>query len=66
MTDQDRRTNNLFILNELERLVESFPDLRFGQIIEVFVKDREGSDFFYEEPDLTLKRLKENVLKYGC
>ena len=59
MTDQDRRTNNLQILNELTSIVEKYPDLRFGQIISTFVNN--DSDLFYEEPDLTLKRVKERI-----
>lgn len=62
MTDQDRRTNNLQILNELTSIVEKYPDLRFGQIINTFINN--DSDLFYEEPDLTLKRLKERIKMY--
>lgn len=62
MTDQDRRTNNLQILNELTSIVEKYPDLRFGQIINTFINN--DSDIFYEEPDLTLKRIKERIKMY--
>ena len=62
MTDQNRRTNNLQILNELTSIVEKYPDLRFGQIINIFINN--DSDLFYEEPDLTLKRVKERIKMY--
>lgn len=62
MTNQDRRTNNLQILNELTSIVEKYPDLRFGQIINTFINN--DSDLFYEEPDLTLKRVRERIKIY--
>ena len=63
LTTQDRRSYNLQILNTLFKIVESYPDLRFGQIIESFCKDYE-TDFFYDEPDKTLQIIQER-LKYG-
>ena len=54
---QNRRSNNLEILNLLYKIVEKYPDLRFGQIIEVFCKDLK-KDLFYEEPDVVLQRVK--------
>ena len=63
MNTQDRRSYNLMILTELKKIVEMYPDLRFGQMIEVFCKG--NSDLFYDEPDLTLSRIKENLNKYG-
>ena len=48
------------ILTELKKIVEMYPDLRFGQIIEVFCKD-DRVDFFYDEPDKTLKLIKDRL-----
>ena len=63
LTAQDRRSYNLQILNQLYKIVDAYPELRFGQIIESFCKDYEA-DFFYDEPDKTLQILQERV-KYG-
>lgn len=60
MNTQDRRSYNLMILTELKKIVEMYPDLRFGQIIEVFCKD-DRVDFFYDEPDKTLKLIKDRL-----
>ena len=59
LTTQDRRSYNLQILNTLRGIVESYPDLRFGQIIESFCKGE--VDFFYEEPDSIYQRLQNNL-----
>lgn len=63
LTSQDRRSYNLQILNTLYKIVDSYPDLRFGQIVESFCKDYD-SDFFYDEPDKTLQILQKR-LEYG-
>ena len=61
---QKRRTNNLLINNLLFKIMDGYPDLRFGQIIEVFCKDK-NTDFFNEEPDITLQRMKDKLNEYG-
>lgn len=58
MDAQNRKKYNFEILNLLYKIVEKYPDLRFGQIIEVFCKDLE-KDLFYEEPDVILQRVKD-------
>lgn len=63
MTAQDRRSYNLQILNLLYKVVETYPDLRFGQIIEVFCKDLKA-DFFNEEPDVILQRVINRTKEY--
>ena len=61
---QKRRSNNLQINNLLFKIIDSYPDLRFGQIIEVFCKDK-NTDFFNEEPDIILQRMKDKLKEYG-
>lgn len=56
MKTQDRRSYNLRIANVLYDIIETYPDLRFGQIIEVFAKDK-NIDFFNEEPDSIYNRI---------
>lgn len=56
MKTQDRRSYNLRIANVLYDIIETYPDLRFGQIIEVFAKDKD-IDFFNEEPDSIYNRI---------
>lgn len=63
MNCQDRRSYNLQILNKLYRIVDTYPDLRFGQIIEVFAKDKD-IDFFNEEPDSIYYRLIKKCDEY--
>lgn len=62
LTAQQRRSYNLQILTALNSVIEMYPDLRFGQIIEVFAKDQ-NVDFFNEEPnsiyDRIIKKLNE-------
>lgn len=61
---QKRRTDNLQINNLLFKIIDAYPDLRFGQIIEVFCKDK-NTDFFNEEPDIILQRMKDKLKEYG-
>lgn len=51
----ERKNYNKKILRELDKLINQYPDQRFGQIIAnyVFPNYRE-QDFFYEEPKETL------------
>ena len=63
MTLQDRRSYNLMILNHLKDIIETYSDLRFGQIIEIFCKDAE-SDFFYDESNLIYERLQKRINEY--
>ena len=60
---QKRRSNNLQINNLLFKIIETSPDLRFGQIIEVFCKDKD-TDFFNEEPDVIFQRMKDKMKEY--
>ncbi len=57
---QKRRTHNLMIMNLLYKIVEMYPDLRFGQIIKIFC-EKEGNDFFNDEPDVTLQHIKDRI-----
>jgi hypothetical protein len=66
MNTQNRRSFNLQINNLLREIIEAYPDLRFGQIIEVFCKDQ-NTDFFNEAPDVILQRMKDKMKEYyGC
>lgn len=65
LTRQQRRSYNLQILNALKGIVEAYPDLRFGQIIECFAKNKD-IDFFNEESDSIYNRIIEKCNEYGC
>lgn len=65
LSPQNRRTYNLLILNKLKEIVERYPELRFGQIIECFAKDKD-IDFFNEEPDSIYNRIIKKCNEYGC
>lgn len=61
-----RQEANLEILNEIGVAVMNFPDLRFGQILanlniieyDYDVDKVTPKDIFYEEPVITLNRIK--------
>ena len=68
----DQRTTNKEILDLLSKLVEKFPEQRFGQILFNYVLNYSQTDSgqihiddpFYEISERTLKRIKERVKKY--
>lgn len=61
-----RQEANLEILNEIGVAIMNFPDLRFGQILanlgiieyDYDVDKVTPKDIFYEEPAITLNRIK--------
>ena len=68
----ERQKYNKLILETLSKLVDKYPDLRFGQILvnaeiitykndydEMVVKDP-----FYEEPEVTWERMKNNKFAF--
>lgn len=54
-----RKEANMNILDELKKLVEKYPDIRFHQLL-IVSNISNGKDQFYEESEATLKRF----LKY--
>ena len=66
----ERQKYNKLILERLSKLVDKYPDLRFGQIlvnsdIIQFTKDDKGfplavKDPYFEEPEVTWERMKIN------
>lgn len=70
----ERQKYNKLILERLSKLVNKYPDLRFGQILvnseviqleEVLLEGErqtvlKGIDPFYEEPKFTWERMKNN------
>ena len=70
----ERQKYNKLILETLSKLVNKYPDLRFGQILvnseviqleEVLLEGErqtvlKGIDPFYEEPEFTWERMKNN------
>ena len=68
----DQRVTNKEILDLLGKLVEKFPEQRFGQILFNYVLNYSQTDSgqihiddpFYELGERTLKRIKERVKKY--
>lgn len=69
-----RQEYNLLIVEKLRELIYKYPDLRFGQILvnseviqleEVLLEGErqtilKGIDPFYEEPEFTWERMKNN------
>ena len=51
---------NIKILNIIEQLVHEFPDMRFIQLLTT-VDVILCTDQFYEESEITLKRIKEQI-----
>jgi len=68
----ERQKYNKLILETLSKLVEKYPDLRFGQIlvncnIIVYKNDYDKVvpiDPFYEEPEITWNRVKDNKFAF--
>jgi len=64
----ERQKYNKLILERLSKLVDKYPDLRFGQILvnaEIIELQIMGDrlmaiDPFYEEPEVTWERMKNN------
>lgn len=58
---KQRQIHNKQIVEYLSELVNSKPDLRFGQILIAYGFIKEGVDTFYEEPSETLKHIRKDV-----
>ena len=58
---KQRQIHNKQIVEYLSELVNSNPDLRFGQILIAYGFIKEGIDTFYEEPSETLKHIRKDV-----
>lgn len=61
--DKARLEANREILLLLAMIVERYPQLRFGQIIDTY--GFFNGNMFTEEPQVTLKRIKADLKKYG-
>ena len=68
----DQRITNNEILNLISKIIEKFPEQRFGQILFNYVLNYSQSDSgqihiddpYYDSNEITLKRIKERVKKY--
>ena len=68
----ERQKYNRKIISKLTELVEKYPDLRFGQIlvnadIITYKNDYDEMvprDPYYEEPEVTLERIKNNKFAF--
>lgn len=59
---EDRRNANLELLNILHDIIENETlDFRLGQLI-IVLQTGNKNDFFNEEPQVTLKRWKNNEI----
>ena len=65
--DQARLKANRELLILLACIIERYPELRFNQVLEVykFMPKTLPANNFYEEPQVTLKRVTEELKKYG-
>ena len=68
----ERQKYNKLILEILSKLVEKYPDLRFGQILanaEIITYKNDYDEMvprdpYYEEPEVTLERMKNNKFAF--
>ena len=68
----ERQKYNKLILETLSKLIEKHPDLRFGQILAdaeviIYKNDYDETvpiDPFYEEPEVTWERMKNNKFAF--
>lgn len=62
---RSRLDMNREILDILNQLVEAYPKLRFGQIVDGVDMFKPGDDIFYKESKDILKDMKKSVLYKG-
>ena len=55
-----RQENNRRIIEQITKIVDTYPDLRFCQILSILGLD---TDRFHEEPNVTLNRIGDTVKK---
>ena len=68
----ERQKYNKLILETLSKLINKYPDLRFGQILAnaeviIYKNDYDETvpiDPFYEEPEVTWERMKNNKFAF--
>ena len=68
----ERQKYNKLILETLSKLINKYPDLRFGQILSnaeviIYKNDYDETvpiDPFYEEPEFTWERMKNNKFAF--
>ena len=51
---------NRKILEKISKIVEEYPDWRFHQVLQNIGCTLNGTDQWFEEPELTLKRIEWN------
>lgn len=59
--NSNRHKDNLEIIRRLVEIMDTYPELRFQQILYTYKIVEEGKDKFYEEPSETLRKLN-NIL----
>ena len=62
---RNRQEMNREILDILNQLVEAYPKLRFGQLVDGLDVFKPGDDIFYKESKDILKDMKQSVLYTG-
>ena len=68
----ERQKYNKLILETLSKLIDKYPDLRFGQILvnaEIITYKNDYDEMvprdpYYEEPEVTLERMKNNKFAF--
>ena len=59
--DNDRQKYNREILRTVSNFMELHPEMRFQQILWALNIIEKDTDKFYEEPDITLKKLQRRL-----
>lgn len=55
-----RKIANQQIVRKIQEIIEKYPGLRFHQILQNIGISIPNTDQFYEESEVTLKRISEN------
>lgn len=63
MKQSKRQSVNRELLKLIEKAVESYPNLRFNQLLIDMSVYEPWTDPFYEESDVTLQRVKQNRIR---
>lgn len=63
MKQSKRRSANRELLKLIEKAVESYPKLRFNQLLIDMSVYESWTDPYYEESDVTLQRVMQNRIR---
>lgn len=61
MTNEEKVNFNLQIINVLTKLIDKYPYLTFGNILDIFAKGSSNRVIYDEDPDITFYRIEARI-----